>query len=193
MENLKIPKKYTIKIPKDISLIYCNKKKIITFFGPKSYKSIKLKVNIFINNTERIIKVSSLPFSNVPNNEKKKIKALQGTTVALLKQILTEITTIIYKKLKLVGVSYRALIEESFDNQLLLLKLGFSHSVYFRISKKLSLFCKKRTQLFVSSNSYQNVTNITALIRNLKKPEPYKGKGILYENEKIIIKAGKKI
>ena len=125
--------------------------------------------------------------------KKKKIKAIQGTTVALLKQILAEISTVIYKKLKIVGVSYRALIEESFDNQLLLLKLGFSHLVYFRISNKLSLFCKKRTQLFVSSSSYQDVTHTAAIIKNLKSPEPYKGKGILYENEKILLKAGKKI
>lgn len=193
MKNIKISKKYTIKIPKDISLIYCEKKKIITFFGLKSYKSIKLKVNIFINDIEKIIKVSSIPLFEVSNNEKKKIKSIQGTTVSLLKQILIEISTVIYKKLQIVGVSYRALIEDSFDNRLLLLKLGFSHSIYFRISQKLSLFCKKRTQLFVSSNSYQNVTHVASLIRNLKAPEPYKGKGILYENEKIILKTGKKI
>ena len=193
MKNIKISKKYTIKIPKDIYLIYCTKKKIITFFGPKSSQSLKLKVNIFINNITKTIKVSSLPFSDISNNEKKKIKAIQGTTIALLKQILTEVSTVIYKKLKIVGVSYRALIEESFNNQLLLLKLGFSHLVYLRISNKLSLFCKKRTQLFISSNSYQDVTHTAAIIRNLKSPEPYKGKGILYENEKILLKAGKKI
>ena len=193
MKNIQIPKKYTIKIPKDISLIYCNQKKIITFFGNKSHRSLKLKVHIFIDSIKKTIKVSSLPFSEISNNEKKKIKGIQGTTVALLKQMLTEVSTIIYKKLKIIGVSYRAVIEESFKNQLLLLKLGFSHLVYFRISKKLSLFCKKRTQLFVSGNSYKDITNIAALIRNLKKPEPYKGKGILYENEKIALKAGKKI
>ena len=49
MKNIEIPKKYTIKIPKDISSIYCNQKKIITFIGPKSYKSIKLKVHLFID------------------------------------------------------------------------------------------------------------------------------------------------
>lgn len=191
--DTKISQKYIIKIPKDISLIYCNRKKIILFFGPKSYKSIKLKVNIFINDIEKIIKVSSIPFSNISNNEKKKIKAIQGTTVALLKQILIEISTVIYKKLQIVGVSYRALIEESFNNKLLLLKLGFSHFVYFRVSEQLSFFCKKRTQLFISSNSYQDVTHVAALVRNLKNPEPYKGKGILYENEKILLKTGKKI
>lgn len=193
MKDIKISKKYSLKIPNDISIIYCNKKRILTFINSNNYKSLKLKVNIFINDSEKIIKVSSIPFYDISNNEKKKIKAIQGTTVALLKQMLIEISTTIYKKLKIIGVSYRAVIEESFNNQLLLLKLGFSHLVYFRISKNLSLFCKKRTQLFISGNSFQNVNHVSSLIRKLKKPEPYKGKGILYNNEKIIIKTGKKI
>jgi large subunit ribosomal protein L6 len=186
-------KNINIKIPNDISLIYCNEKKIITFFGPKTHKSMKLKVQIFINENEKKIKVSSLPFSEIPNNERKKIKAMQGTTVALIKQILIETSTVLYQKLKLVGVGYRAFPDETFDNKLILFKLGFSHLIYFRIPKELTVFCKKRTQLFISGNSYQNVTHISAAIRNLKKPEPYKGKGILYENEKIILKEGKKI
>lgn len=193
MKNIKILKKYTVKIPNDISVIFCNKKKIITLFGPKSFKSIKLKVKIFIKNIENIIQVSSLPLFEISNNEKKTIKAMQGTTVALLKQVLTEISTIIYKKLKIVGVGYRALIEDTFDNQLLQLKLGFSHLVYFKIFKKFSIFCKKRTQIFISSTCYKDTTNIAALIRDLKTPEPYKGKGIRYDNEKIFIKSGKKI
>jgi len=74
MGDMQIPKRYTIKIPKDISLIYCNKKKIITFFGPKSFKSMRPKVHLFIDKTKEKIKVSSLPFSEIPNNEKKKLK-----------------------------------------------------------------------------------------------------------------------
>ena len=193
MKNIQVPKKYKIKIPKDISLIYCNKKKIITCFGPKKYKSFKLKVKIFINNIKKTISVSSIPFHKISNNEKKKIKAIQGTTVALLKLIIIETSTIIFKKLNIIGVSYRVLVEESFNNLLFMFKLGFSHLLYFRVSDKLSLFCKKRTQLFISSNSFQDVTNIAALIRSFKSPEPYKGKGICYNAEKISIKTGKKI
>ena len=193
MNNIYISKKYTIKIPKNIFVIYCNKKKIITFFSHKNYRSIKLKVHVFVDNLKKIIKVSSLSFSAIQNNEKKKIKSVQGTTVALLKQMIIETSTIIYKKLELIGVSYKVLLEESFNNKLLILKLGFSHLVYFRIPQNLTIFCKKRTLIIISSNYYQHLTYISAFIRNLKSPEPYKGKGILYENEKILIKIGKKI
>ena len=98
-----------------------------------------------------------------------------------------------YKKLKLVGVGYRLIPVESFREQLILLRLGFSHLLYFRIPHNLNFFYKKRVQLFISGYSYQWVTQFASLIRLLKKPEVYKGKGILYENEKIILKEGKKI
>jgi large subunit ribosomal protein L6 len=72
-------------------------------------------------------------------------------------------------------------------------KLGYSHSLYFKIPEQLIIFCLKFTKLFIYGNSYQNVTQIASLIRSYKKPEPYKGKGILYETEKILLKEGKKI
>lgn len=189
----KTSKKYTVKIPKSISLIYCKKKKIITFFGSKSHKSMKLKLHVYLSTSNKI-NISSVPLSDLSNNEKKMIKSMQGTTVALMKQILFEISTkTIHKKLNFVGLGYRIFFEEFFNNQLLLLKLGFSHLVYFFVPYKFKVFCKKRTQLFVLGNSYQDLTHIVSLIRNLKRPEPYKGKGILYEHEKVVRKQGKKI
>jgi len=98
-----------------------------------------------------------------------------------------------YKKLNFVGVGYRPSFVESFENKLILLKLGFSHLVYFKIPSNLKVFHQKRTQLFVCGNSYHSVTQFVSSIRLLKKPEPYKGKGILYENEKVILKEGKKV
>ena len=62
-----------------------------------------------------------------------------------------------------------------------------------KTSKKIKIFCLKTTELFIYGNSYQNVTQTASLIRSYKKPEPYKGKGILYDTEKITLKEGKKI
>jgi len=189
----KTSKKYTVKIPKSVSLIYCKKKKIITFLGSEGRRSMKLKLHLHLGAGNKI-NISSIPLFDLSNNEKKMIKSMQGTTVALMKQILFEISTkTIHKKLNFVGLGYRIFFEELFDNQLLLLKLGFSHLVYFFVPSKFKVFCKKRTQLFVLGNSYQDITHIVSLIRNLKPPEPYKGKGILYEHEKVVRKQGKKI
>jgi large subunit ribosomal protein L6 len=191
MENLK--KKYTIKIPKNIVVLYCDKKKIITVIGPLAKKSIKLKVKIEILNQQKLIKVSSTPFTKISNSQKKSIFSIQGTTTAIIKQLILETSYVLYKKLNLIGVGYRAFDVDNFENKLLFLKLGYSHPIYFKIPSESSIFCLKKTKLFIYGNSYQNITETASFIRSYKKPEPYKGKGILYDTEKIILKEGKKV
>jgi large subunit ribosomal protein L6 len=185
-------KKYLIKIPKNIKIIYSRKKKTIILIGILSKKLLKLKVQLFVINFKSSIQISTLPFLEMSINKQKKTKIYQKTTVALIKQCIVETSAILYQKLKLVGIGYRILNLDNLNNKLLLFKLGFSHFLYFKIPTKLKIFCLKLTKLFVSGNSYQNITQITSLIRSCKKPEPYKSKGILYENEKIILKKGKK-
>jgi large subunit ribosomal protein L6 len=186
-------KSYKIKIPKNVVILYCNEKKIITICGPIRKKTAKLKLEIKLIESKKILLVSNNPTFKLSNNQKKKIKALQGTTTALIKQLIMETSTLMYKKLLFVGVGYRVFDVETFTNKLLLFKLGFSHSIYYRIPKNVKIFCLKRTNLFISGNSYQNVTQTASSIQSYKTPEPYKGKGILKENEKIKIKEGKKL
>jgi len=188
-----VPKKYIIKIPNDNIVLYCDKKKLISIIGPLGIKSLKLEVKIVLLKAEKTILVTSIPFLNLSNNKKKKMKALQGTTVALIKQLLIETSSVLYQKLKIVGVGYRAFDVENYNKKLLMFKLGYSHSVYFKIPLSINIFCLKFTKLFIYGNSYQNITQTAALIRSYKSPEPYKGKGILYENEKIQLKEGKKV
>lgn len=190
---IKSTKIYKIKIPKNIVVLYCNKKKIITICGPIRRKTAKLKLEIKLIESKKVILVSSNPTFKLSNNQKKNIKTLQGTTTALIKQLIMETSTLMYQKLLFVGVGYRAFDVETFPNKLLLFKLGFSHSIYYRIPKNVQIFCLKRTNLFISGNSYQNVTQIAGNIQSYKIPEPYKGKGIVKENEKIKLKEGKKL
>lgn len=190
---MKIEKKYTIIVPSNISLIYCSKKQLITFIGPVKRTSFKLPLKIFITKNPTKISVSSIPFKQIPSIKNKKIKSTQGTTVALLKQTLTESYTKFCKNLQFVGVGYRSFILEDFNDKLLLLKLGYSHFIYFKIPTDFNVSCFKFTNLFISGNSYQHVSQIASLIRMCKPPEPYKGKGIIYLNEQIKLKKGKKI
>ena len=183
----------TIKIPTNTTVLYCSKKNIITIIGLLTQKSLKINVKIKVLTTKNLIEVSSIPLSQISNNNKKKFSAVQGTTIALIKQLLLETSYVYYKKLKLVGIGYRAFDVENFENKLLLFKLGYSHSIYLKTPIKSQIFCLKTTKLFIYGNSYQNITQTAAYIRSYKKPEPYKGKGILYENEKIMLKEGKKV
>lgn len=188
-----ILEKYTVKVPNDIHVVYCSKKKIIVLIGIRFKKVLKLKVQLLVLKSKNVIKVTPLPFFKVSNHEQKKISMIQGTSVALIKQLIVEISVTLYRKLKFIGVGYRALDLDSFKNKLLLFKLGFSHFLYFRVSMSVKIFCLKFTKLFIFGNSYTNITQIASLIRSYKKPEPYNGKGILYDAEKVIIKEGKKI
>ena len=97
-------KKYIIKIPEDTMLFYSEEKQVLTIAGPIKRRSIKLPLRLLIDKMKKSIKVSSLAFSQISNKDKKKIKILRGTTVALIKQLLVETSTLISQKLKFVGM-----------------------------------------------------------------------------------------
>lgn len=187
------PKKHLIKIPKETTVIYCNKNKIITVIGIIKKKSLKLEIELCLNRKSNTIEVTGIPFFKLSNKDKKNIKAIQGTTVALIKQLLIETSSIFYQKLKFIGVGYRALEIDDFKKRVLRFRLGYSHDIYFKIPENLEIFSLKFTKLFISGFSYQKITQTGALIQSYKYPEPYKGKGILYENQKIQLKEGKKV
>lgn len=185
--------KYNIKIPEDNSVIYNEKNRMLTIIGPLDKKSIQLDLKVFIDKNKKLISVSPLTFSKMSNNKKKKIKALRTTTLMLIKQIFIETSILIYQKLKINGIGYRVILTETFNQKLLTLKLGYSHLIYFKTPNSLTVTCPTKTTLCIFGNSYQNISQTAALIRTNRTPEPYKGKGIVYENEKIILKEGKKV
>jgi len=183
-----------IKISTNNTILYNNKKNILTILGPlNKKKSLKLKLKINILNKKQIIQVLPIPLIKLSNSEKKKINSLIGTTVALIKQSILETSSTLYQKLKFIGVGYRIFEVESVKNKLLMLKVGYSHLIYIKPPKNLNIFCLKTTKLFISGSSYSNITQTSSVIRSYKTPEPYKGKGILYDNELVKLKKGKKV
>lgn len=188
-----IGKRHIIKVPKNISMHYCDTNNILIFTNSLSQKVLKLKTKVIIENQKRTIKITRDPFFDTSNNEKKKLKAIQGTQVSILKQILLDISLLFCKKLNLIGVGFRVSILKLPNIDLLHFKLGYSHMIYFKIPINLKIYCLKANKLFILGDSYLFVTQIASLIRSYKVPEPYKGKGIVYTTEKIILKEGKKL
>ena len=189
----KFKKKHTVKAPQNIRILYCDKKNMITFVGPFQTKSLKLKVKIFLTPASNTITVTDFPILGSSATDLKNVKKIQGTTVAKIKQVLIETTYTLYHKLNLVGVGYRVFPFEQLENQLYF-KLGYSHLIYFKVPEKLETHCQKFTKLFLYGNcSFDSLTQTAAQIRACKLPEPYKGKGILHDQEKITLKKGKKI
>lgn len=186
-------KKHIIKIPKSVVMVYSSERKRVYFVGPLGSRSLVLKLKVNVVTSSRAIEITSNSFYSMSNYEKKKIKSMQGTTTAVIKHLLLEILSVVYQRLRLVGVGYKASKLESYGNNLLMFKLGYSHLLYFKIPDKLGVFSLKFTKLFIYGNSYQDVSQIASVIRSYKAPEPYKGKGILHELEKISLKEGKKV
>jgi len=106
---------------------------------------------------------------------------------------LYEVSTKVYKKLKFVGVGYKSFCIKVDSLELVNLKLGYSHDIFIKAPKDTIINPHKANILFILGTRSDEVARITSLIRNCKLPEPYKGKGILYENEIINLKEGKKV
>jgi large subunit ribosomal protein L6 len=185
--------KYKIKIPNYTNILYNKKKNILTVLGPLAKKSIKLKLILRSVPSKNILEVTNNLISSFNSIEQKNITVFQGTTVALIKQTILETSTVLVNKLKMEGVGYRTFDVEKFEKNLLMFKLGYSHPIFFLIPKAIKIKCLKLTKLFVIGYDYQHVTQVASIIQSYKKPEPYKGKGILYDNQKIQLKEGKKI
>ena len=154
---------------------------------------MKLKIKLLLISSANLIIATSSPVDEKLIRSFKNSKTIQGTTIAKIKQILTEVTYVLSRKLNLVGVGYRAFAHEKLSNQMYF-KLGYSHLIYFKVPDGLTSHCLKSTKVFLSGNSsYDRLTQTAAQIRSCKLPEPYKGKGILHDQETIILKKGKKI
>ena len=189
LKTNKLKKKHVIKLPEDIKVIYCSNKNILIFNKLSYKKFLKLDVKIVLNSSKNLILVTDIPVTS----GKKNFKKLQGTTVANIKHLLIEISYILFVKLVLVGVGYRVFPYQKMDNQVYF-KLGYSHMVYFKVPLQFSIFCSKSIKIFLYGNSsYKELTQVASQIRSFKVPEIYKGKGILYYQEEIKLKKGKKV
>lgn len=119
-------------------------------------------------------------------NDDPKVRAKHGLMRALLNNMVNGVTQGFSKKLEITGVGYRV-AQQGAD---LKLNLGFSHDVIFKVPAGVTTTIEQNT-ITVGGISRQQVGQVAAEIRALKKPEPYKGKGIKYEGERIIRKSGK--
>jgi len=123
-----------------------------------------------------------------PVNDSKQARMMWGTTRNLARNMVVGVSQGFQRNLEISGVGYRA----SVQGKVLQLQLGYSHDVNFPIPDDVTIKCEKPTAITVSGRSKQRVGQIAAEIRGFRGPEPYKGKGIKYDDEKILRKEGKK-
>lgn len=166
-----------MKIPQTTKVTLEGKKIIIV--GPKG----ELRQTV---DKDIIVKVEDSEFIIERNQESKRLRALHGLTQALLRNMIAGVTVGFTKTLELSGVGFRA--QTSDDT--LTLSVGFSHPVVLKAPQAIT-FAVAENKITVSGIDKQLVGQIAQNIRNVRPPEPYKGKGIRYEGERIRRKAGK--
>ncbi len=130
------------------------------------------------------LKDGSIVFS--PKGEDRQSRAFWGTYRSLAHNIVVGLTDGFSKKLEVNGVGYRAAVK----GNVLELNLGFSHSINYKLPEGVEAKIEKNI-ITISGYNKQNVGQVAAEVREFRPPEPYKGKGIKYVDERIIRKAGK--
>ena len=124
----------------------------------------------------------------VPANDSVEADAMSGTMRALLANMVNGVSKGFEKKLALVGVGYRAAATGSKLN----LQIGFSHPIAKDMPAGVKVECPTQTEIVIRGSDRQVVGQIAAEVRAIRPPEPYKGKGIRYVGEKVVIKETKK-
>ncbi|MDC0349056.1 50S ribosomal protein L6 [Alphaproteobacteria bacterium] len=148
--------------------------------GPQGELSLKLHSAVNVQFSDSQITVE-------PRN-KEKDAPMWGTMRNLVANLVEGVHKGFVIDLEIVGVGYRAAVQGSN----LVMQLGYSHEVVYPIAEGLSIKCEKPTAINISGADRQRVGQAAAEIRNFRRPEPYKGKGIKYKGERLIRKEGKK-
>jgi large subunit ribosomal protein L6 len=153
---------------------------VVTVKGSKGELVKKMHKDIKITVEENLVVVKR-------PSDQKQYRALHGLTRALINNMVTGVTEGYQKTLQLVGVGYRAQLK----GKTLILNLGYSHPIEIESVEGIQFEVPETTKVVVKGIDKQLVGEVAAVIRSKRKPEPYKGKGIRYENEHIRRKEGK--
>jgi large subunit ribosomal protein L6 len=172
-----------INLPKGVT-VTLGTGNVVRVKGPKGELTQTMDPDISLEIEEGVLRVTR------PTDQKRH-KALHGLYRALISNMVTGVSSGFKKELELVGVGFRA----AATGQILELQVGFSHPIFMALPKEIKLSSEtvkgKNPTITLESNDRQLLGQVAAKIRSIRKPEPYKGKGIKYTDEVLRRKAGK--
>jgi len=168
-----------IEIPQGVE-VKIDEKNFATVKGAKGQLGQQLNTDMKFEIEDNIINV-------IRPTDNKRHRSLHGLTRSLLFNMIEGVTKGFEKKLELVGVGYRA----NKQGNKLVLNLGFSHPIEMEDPEGITVEVPSQTEILIKGIDKQQVGNYAAKIRELRKPEPYKGKGVRYSGETVRRKVGK--
>jgi large subunit ribosomal protein L6 len=171
--------KKLINLPSGVTV--SKEEDMLSIKGKLGEDSVRIHPLISVDHKDNHLLVS-------PKDESKEARALWGTFRSLINNMVTGVSTGFTRRLEIVGVGYRA----SLQKNILTVSIGYSHDIKIRIPEGITVKCEKPTLVEVFGISKQLVGQFCAKILTLRKLDPYKGKGIMYEGAKILRKENKK-
>lgn len=153
----------------------------ITAKGKQGNLSMELHETVSVKQDDNVLLFT-------PNDDSKSSMAMTGTMRSLVNNMVVGVTEGFSKQLQLIGVGYRAQMQ----GNVLDLSLGFSHPVKYAIPEGITIETPSQTEINVKGADKQKVGQVCAEIRAYRPPEPYKGKGVRYSDERVIRKEAKK-
>ena len=171
--------KYPVEIPEKVEVSL--NETMVRVKGPLGELEQKINSDIKIDRTENLLQVLAI-------GDSKQAKAMSGTMRSLLANMVQGVAKGFDKKLTLVGVGYRA----QMDGKSLKLNLGYSHSIVHEIPQDIKIETPSATEILIKGIDKQKVGQVAAEVRAYRKPEHYKGKGVRYSDEVVILKEAKK-
>lgn len=149
--------------------------------GAKGQLNFSLHPSVALVQEDESLKVQS-------KTEAAEHRAMAGTMRSLVNNMVVGVTQGFERKLQLVGVGYRAQAQGNVLN----LTLGFSHPIEYQVPEGISVETPSQTEIIIKGIDKQKVGQVAAKIRAYRSPEPYKGKGVRYSDERIVMKEAKK-
>jgi large subunit ribosomal protein L6 len=153
----------------------------VTLKGAKGSLTLALKAGVKVKQLDKTLEVEA-------DGSAEGLNAIAGSTRAHLANMATGVSKGFERKLELVGVGYRAAVQA----KSLTLTLGFSHLINYAIPDGITIETPTQTEIIVKGIDLQRVGQTASEIRGFRPPEPYKGKGVKYSDEKISLKEAKK-
>jgi large subunit ribosomal protein L6 len=160
----------------------------VTVAGQTVTTKGKLGELTFVLHEDVSVEIENGEMTVVPKDDSRRARAMWGMTRSVLASHVHGVSSGFAKTLELVGVGYRAAMKGAAVE----LSLGYSHPVVFNPPKGITIACTKPTEIVISGYDPQAVGQVAAEIRSKRPPEPYKGKGVKYQGERIRRKEGKK-
>lgn len=171
--------KVPVELPKGVE--FSRNGNVVTIKGSNGSLSLELNSEVELEQDDNVIRLA-------PRSGSRFATAVAGTTRALIANMVRGVSEGFEKKLELVGVGYRAQAQ----GKKLSLTLGFSHPVDYQVPDGISVDTPSQTEIVIKGSDKQQVGQVAAEIRAFRPPEPYKGKGVRYADERVVIKEAKK-